>query len=174
MTSTAAPILEAVSDRAKSDSPADLSIAQCRSAGHVIIGPTGEEHVILRDADRALTLRLHGSRASLAPVSATFLIRGTPQPHRVAKDFGILIDLARSSRHTVHRSRERLFMRDALIALDARRAGASYREMAAVIYGPERARAAWSSTSTAMKERMRHALARGEQFRDGAYRRLLE
>ena len=65
-------------------------------------------------------------------------------------------------------------MRDALVALDGRRVGATYRETAAVIYGPERARAAWLSASTAMKDRMRHALARGEQFRDGAYRKLLE
>ena len=65
-------------------------------------------------------------------------------------------------------------MRDALVALDARWVGATYRETAAVIYGAERAHAAWASSSTAMKERMRHALARAEQFRDGAYRNLLK
>ena len=78
-----------------------------------------------------------------------------------------------SPQRNAARSRERLFMRDALIALDARRIGATYRATAAIIYGAEHARAAWSSSSTAIKERMRHALARGEQFRDGAYRTLL-
>lgn len=174
LTSDAAPILDAVCERAKDNSQADLAIAQYRSAGHVIIGPTGLEHVILKDADRALTLRLQGSRATLAPVSATFLVSGIPQPHRVAADFDILAGLVHSPRHKVYRLRERLFLRDALVALDGRHTGASYRETAAVIYGPERARAAWSSASTAMKERMRHALARGQQFRNGAYKKLLE
>jgi hypothetical protein len=121
-----------------------------------------------------LTLRLRGSRALLAPVSTTFLVRGIPDPHRLATAFSSLTALMLTPHRRVHRSRERLFLRDALVALDARHIGASYRETAAIIYGAERARVAWSSASTAMKERMRHALARGEQFRDGAYRQLLE
>lgn len=64
-------------------------------------------------------------------------------------------------------------MRDALITLDGRCAGATYREIASVIYGIARTRSAWSSPSRAMKDRMRHALLRGEQFRDGLYRNLL-
>jgi hypothetical protein len=55
-----------------------------------------------------------------------------------------------------------------------RSAGATYREIAAVIFGAESARAAWSSNSSWMKERVRHALESGEQYRDGAYRKLLE
>jgi hypothetical protein len=167
-------MLEAVCERAKGDSAADLSIAQCHAAEHVVIGPTGEELVLLRDTDSALTLRLRGSKASLASVRATFLVRGIPDPHRVASDFRSLAGLVHSPRFNAHRTRQRLFMRDALIALDARCVGATYRETAAVIYGAERARAAWSSAGTAMKERMRYALARGEQFRDGAYRQLLD
>lgn len=92
----------------------------------------------------------------------------------MAAAFRNLAGLVHSPQRTTPRSRERLFMRDALIALDARRVGATYRQTAALIYGVERARAAWSSSSTAIKERMRYALARGEQFRDGAYTTLLE
>jgi hypothetical protein len=163
-----------VCERAKGDTATDLSLVRCRAARHVIFGPNGEEHLILRDADRALTLKLHGSRASMAPVSPTFLVRGIPNPHTLAADFGGLAILVNSPRCTPHRTRERLFMRDALVALDARCVGATYRETAAVIYGAERAKAAWSSASTAMKQRIRHGLARAEQFRDGAYRKLLE
>jgi hypothetical protein len=64
-------MLEAVSGRAKGGSTADFSIARCRSAEHVIIGPTGGEYLILRDSGRALTLQLHGSRASVAAVNTT-------------------------------------------------------------------------------------------------------
>jgi len=173
LTSAGAPLLEAVCERARDHSATDLCIDQCPAADHVVIGPTADEYVLLRDADRALTLRLVGSRACVAPVSPTFLVRGIPDPHRVAARFSSLAGLVHSPQRTAVRSRERLFMRDALIALDARRIGATYRATAAVIYGAERARAAWSSSSTAIKERMRHSLARGEQFRDGAYRTLL-
>jgi hypothetical protein len=174
LTSTAAPILEALSDRAETDAAVDLSMNQCGSGGHIIIGPTGQQCIILRDAHSACTLLLHGSRASRAPVNVTFLVRGVPDPHRLAAGFRRLAGLLHSPQRRAQRSRERLFMRDALVALDGRSAGATYRDTAAVIYGAERARAAWSSASTAMKERMRHALARGQQFRDGAYRQLLE
>ena len=93
----------------------------------------------------------------MAPVSPTFLVRGIPNPHTLAADFGSLAVLVNSPQHTAHRSREQLFIRDALVALDARRVGATYRETAAIIYGAERANAAWSSASTAMKQRIRHA-----------------
>jgi hypothetical protein len=65
-------------------------------------------------------------------------------------------------------------MREALVALDGLCAGASYREMAAVLYGAEEARAAWSSLSRAMKDRMCRALRKGERLRDGSYRKLLQ
>jgi hypothetical protein len=92
----------------------------------------------------------------------------------VASDFGILDGLVHSPHRKVRRSRTGLFMRDTLVALDGRCAGATYRETAAVIFGVEKVRTAWSSKSSWMKDGMRHALARGEQFRDGAYRKLLE
>jgi hypothetical protein len=74
----------------------------------------------------------------------------------------------------VHRSRDRLLFRDALIALDGRRVGASHRDTAEVICGIKRVREDWSSRGGWLKERMRRALARGEELRDGGYRRALE
>jgi len=139
----------------------------------MIVGPNGQEHVVLRDAERAMILRVEGARACLGPVDVTFLIEGVPNAITVATRFGMLNDLIVSPRLSAQRSRTRVFMRDALVALDARQLGATYRETAAVIHGAQRPRAAWSSTSTAMKERMRHLLARGRALRDGAYRSLL-
>ena len=130
--------------------------------------------VLLRDADRALTLRLLGSRACVAPVSPTFLVRGIPDPHRVAADFRTLAALVHSPQRTAP---ARVSVCSCAMPSSRSTRAASVpptAQTAAVIYGVERARAAWSSSSTAIKERMRHALARGEQFRDGAYRTLLE
>lgn len=65
-------------------------------------------------------------------------------------------------------------MREAIVALDGRCAGASYLETAVVLFGARRARAAWSSLSRAMKDRMCRALRKGERLRDGGYCKLLE
>ena len=169
---TASPALDVIADRSINEP--DLHLHSHVAARHMIVGPNGKEQVVLRDAYHAVTLRVEGSRVRLGGVDVTFLIEGVPDPVNVATRFGILNDLIASPRLSAQRSRTRVFMRDALVALDARQLGATYRDTATVIYGAERARAAWSSTSTAMKERMRHLLARGQAFRDGAYRRLLD
>ena len=153
---------------------ADLSLSGLRCEKSVIIGPAQEESLILRDSDKALTLRLLGSRASLAPVATTFLVAGLPSPSTLAVDFATLDVLLRSPRSRVHRSRDRLLLRDAIVALDGRDAGAGHRESAEVIFGITRVRADWSARGGWLKERMRRALAKGEELRDGGYRRALD
>jgi hypothetical protein len=169
---TALPALDAIARR--STCTPDLSLQGHVAARHMIVGPKREEHVLLRDAESAVTLRVEGARVCLRDVDVTFLIEGVPNPITVATRFHMFNRLIISPRLSAQRSRSRIFMRDALVALDARQLGATYRETAVLIHGAQRARAAWSSTSTAMKERMRHLLARGQALRDGAYRSLLD
>lgn len=163
-----------VCDRPAPGVLADLALPGLCCEASVIVGPAQEESLILRDSDKALTLRFHGSRASLAPVATTFLIAGLPSPSTLAADFGTLDQLLRSPRSMVHRSRDRLLFRDAIVALDGRDAGASHRESAEVIFGIKRVRADWSARGGWLKERMRRALAKGEELRDGGYRRALD
>ena len=174
LTSAAAPLLEAACDRPPPGVVADLACSGLRCEASLIVGPAQEENVILRDSDKALTLRLHGSRASLAPVATTFLIAGLPAPSKLAADFATLDRLLQCPRSRVHRSRDRLLLRDAIVSLDGRDAGGSHREAAEVIFGIKRVRADWSARGGWMKERMRRALAKGEEMRDGGYRRALD
>ena len=97
-----------------------------------------------------------------------------PEPAKLAADFGALNALLHWPRSRVHRSRDRLLLRDALVALDGRRASANHREVAELIFGMERVREAWSGRGGWLKERMRRALATGEKLRDGGYRIALE
>ncbi|HET6928531.1 MAG TPA: DUF6499 domain-containing protein, partial [Hyphomicrobiaceae bacterium] len=85
-----APVLDALAERTTGNAPAALSIKSYAAARHIVIGPTGEEVVLLRDAERAATLRLQGSRASLGAVNVTFLIEDLPDPQRVAQRFRAL------------------------------------------------------------------------------------
>jgi len=171
---TAAPILDGVAERAAPEAASALSISRCAAAGHMIVGPSGEEYILFRDAERAATLRLEGARASLGPVHVTYLIRNLPDPHRLADQFRTLTQLIASPRPEARPSRLRLFLRDALFALDARHVGMSQREIASVLYGAEATRSGWSSSKGSIRERIRHLLARGQELSDGGYRSLLE
>lgn len=174
LTTSAVPVLEGIADRARPGTCADLNVRNLTSARHLVLGPAGEQLLLLRDADAALTLRLHGSRVSPSPVSTSILFPGLPEPDLVSNALTVLAALILRPNHNPHDSRDLLFLRDALIALDGRCLGASHREIAAVIYGWRKVQAAWSSRSRWMKDRMCRALAKGEQLRDGGYRKLLE
>lgn len=174
VTTSAVFLLEAIADRTPTGNSPDLCVRNLTSVRHVILGPAGEEHVLLRDADTALTLRLHGSRASRAPVNTSILFRGLPDPDLVSSALSSLARLVLRPNHVPKDSRDLLFLRDALVALDGRCVGASYREMAAIVYGHQDVQAAWSSRSRWMKDRMCRALTKGEHLRDGGYRKLLK
>jgi len=167
-----APILEARAERASAAMPSALSIESCAAATHIVIGPAGEELIILRDAERAATLRLEGARASLGPVSVTFLIAGLPDPRPLTKRFRAFRDLISTPRLRAPASRLRLFLRDVLLALDARHIGMSQREIAALLHREEADGLAFHVKET-LRDRARHLLLRGQQLRDGGYRKLL-
>ena len=169
----AAPLLDGIAERATSRARAALSIKGYAAARHIVIGPTGEEYVLFRDAERAASLRLVGSRASLGAVNVTFLIRDLPDPQPLAQRFRTLRRLITAPRPGVRPSRTRLFHRDALIALDAQLVGLSHREIAVLLHGADAVRSNWSHSSGSIRERVRHLLARGQALRDGGYRKLL-
>lgn len=170
----AAPVLDAVTEYADDLTDSPISIANLSAAGHVILGPVGEEYVILRDSTQALTLRLQGSRASIAPVAASFLVQASAKARRAVPAVVQAADLMFRPQHRTHRSRERLLQRDALIALDARCGGASLRETAELICGTDYVRRHWPGKGEWLKQRMRRARTNGEELRDDGYRRWLQ
>jgi hypothetical protein len=60
-----------------------------------------------------------------------------------------------------------------LIAVDGRRHGLSYRDLAQVLFGTEAVAKDWSGPSRFLKERMRRLVERGESLVNGGYRDLL-
>ena len=63
--------------------------------------------------------------------------------------------------------------RDYLIALDGYIAGRSYRDIAEVLYGPDRVGATWTDDTQGLKSRVRRAVDRGLALMNGGYRELL-
>ena len=170
----AAPVLDVVAQRPDEAADAVISVAELGAAGHVILGPAGEEYLLLRDSEQAVTLRLYGSRVSIAPVAASFVVEATAQAGEAVPAVKRASDLLFRSRHRTHGSRERLLARDALIAVDADCAGASLRETAELIHGVEFVRREWSGGNGWLKLRMRRARAKGRELCDGGYRRWLQ
>ena len=170
----AAARLEACATRAVDAAQTAIAVAELGSAHHVLIGPAGEEYLLLRDSSKALTLRLYGSRAAVGPIAATFLVDANEHAPTAVAAVRSATDLLFRPQHRTMRTRERLLMRDALIALDAQCAGAGLRQTACLIHGDDLVRLEWPGEGGWLKERMRRARARGVRLRDGGYRKLLQ
>ena len=164
----------AVAERPDENTTTSISIAELSSVRHVIVGPAGEVDVLLSDSTDALTLCLAGARALTAPVAVSFLVEADPRARRTIPALERAADLLFRPRHRIHRSRERLLQRDALIALDAACAGASLRGTASLIYGVEFVGRVWPGEGEWLKSRMRRARSNGEMLRDGGYRKFLQ
>jgi hypothetical protein len=67
-----------------------------------------------------------------------------------------------------------VLIRDALVAVDGREAGASHREVAEVIVGHKRVREEWSARGGWLKGRMGRALAVGQALCGGSHRKYIE
>lgn len=91
---------------------------------------------------------------------------------RTIEEFNhVLLGKARPSpyRGGAHHHRLRQILR----ALDGRRAGASYRDIAVVLFGSRRVGTDWNDGGDHLKNHVRRLVKRGEALVDGGYRRLL-
>ncbi len=121
----------------------------------------------------ALVLQLRGAQITDAPVHVTIFIEGLAD----AKPMGALLQkvptFLSSEPRCVLRSVSRNLLHTALIALDGRRIGASYRDVADVAFGAKGASNAWNSPSRAVKDHIIRATKHGVALADGGYERLL-
>ena len=152
----------------------DVHLTELQCVRHIVVSPNGDETVLIATSDKALTLRLRGTTALRGPVCLTFQIAGLRALPDAGRSILSLPDLLVGRSRKFDRSRRRLLLREAVIALDGRTAGATYQEVAEVIAGTECARAAWKSSNHSLKDRMRRALKAGVVLRNGRYRALIE
>ncbi|MFM9940283.1 MAG: DNA -binding domain-containing protein [Hyphomicrobiaceae bacterium] len=68
---------------------------------------------------------------------------------------------------------DRIKLRDSIIALDGDRAGATRREIAVAIYGPNRVADEWSEPNGRLKAVIKRDIIRGRQLVAGSYRKLV-
>ena len=136
----------------------------------------GREHILIRGNGHTLQVVCSGlSTLSVEPVRLKLIIDSVSSLDETLKVIGRAQRILGTDDPSFSETwtRSSLAFRNALIALDAHEAGLTYFETAAIIYGEDRATEAWQSSSRAMKDEMRRALARGRELRDGGYRDLL-
>lgn len=155
----------------------DLSLERQNSMRQILIDAKGLQHIVFQKGQSVLPVVLDGCAISIGPFRVTFQVQGIANLDRVCESFAelntILSAIARPGAALRGRMTRDLQMRDALIALDGHRVGASYRDISEVIFGSERTREGWRSSSTALKDRIRRALKRGLWLAGGGYRQLL-
>jgi hypothetical protein len=144
-------------------------------AVHLLIDDRKRSHLLLTYASLALQLLIEGADLLQGPVSLTFITRGIAELGSAIDKLSALRRILTGSsqiRHAPGRwSTQSLRLRDALIALDGHAAGASYREIATVIFGKERIARDWPDPS--LKDRVRRSLRRGQAYANDGYRTLI-
>jgi hypothetical protein len=144
------------------------------SLEHVLIDATSRQHVVLRANQASIQLTIEGPDLTAGPVAITFLVSGLARIAK-ARDQLDLLDRVLSPNRAPSSGLPRWTtrtrnLRDALITLDGRRAGASHKEIAILIYGAEDVAADWGA---GLRQRMQRHYSRGAALAAGGYRDFL-
>jgi hypothetical protein len=166
-------MLNATAIRARTSAKADLNLSELSCIRHVVIEPDEAQRLLVHTTDKSVAIVLRGEAIISTPVNVRFHVDGMAES---ATAGAVLMRLAKmltvAPRYAVQSVRRNL-LRNAMMALDGRRAGASYRDIANVAFGHDRASSAWNSPSRAMKDQMVRALAKGEMLANGEHLLLL-
>jgi len=156
-------------------SRADFDLRRFSGRVALLIDADGRQQVVIRSSPQVLLLTLTGACALDSALRITFLTHGLDGSARALQAFKELAASIsrRSSRRLLAWTPRSLSVRSTLIAIDGDDAGATYRDIARVIFGAEYTDAAWRKNQS-LKDGVRHALQRGRAMMAGGYRRLLE
>jgi hypothetical protein len=156
-------VIASKADRIGPPDQLDFDIRRIPFNAHVHIDAHGSQHVILKSPEL-----VSGPLITLAPVRLRFASHGVARlgPHIDA--LGALAHLLLGRRLAIPADRpgevDRIKLRDAIIALDGERSGATRREIAAVIYGAERVAEEWSHPNGRLKAVLKRQLVAGGTF----------
>ncbi len=156
------------------DHNCDFDVRKLPFTVHVHFDADGTQHVVLEAPSFHVALVVTGSLVSMGPVRLQFASAGVCALDGHLDALGALAHVLLGRR--IYRAADRpgdvdrSNLRDAIIALDGERAGASRREIATVIFGAERVAEEWREPNGAMKAVIKRNLLRGRRYVAGGYR----
>ncbi|MGK9232233.1 DUF2285 domain-containing protein [Inquilinus limosus] len=142
----------------------------------ILTEPSGVERVLIGDERGEVRLDVRAGTVLDGPVRLRYDLagaRGVEAKLLTLCRLMALMRLGRIPRRLFLSSRRTGRWAMALQALDARRAGASHRDIAAALFGEEIVAQDWDGRSTYLRSRVQRLLRLGEALRQGGYRRLL-
>lgn len=150
-----------------------ISLCEFRERRAVLAGHA-HEHVCVSGARDSASLLVTQGTMLFGKCVVTFSHEGLASALRHAETLAILRRLASKSanRNRKKEVTDSKFL-DSMIALDGHLEGRSFRDIAIVLFGPDRVRTHWSGDTQWMKSRGRRAIKSGEALMNGGYRKLL-
>ncbi|MEQ9145580.1 MAG: DUF2285 domain-containing protein [Parvibaculaceae bacterium] len=136
----------------------------------------GEQYLLLRDRKRVAQVRCIGEDIRVDPFELELIVDQFPDVESRTRLIRRLADLYRGrplggqrGEWTVEATRHR----DALVALDLRREGRTFQEIARFIHGDKFVDEEWTNPNATLKNRTIRSYKRGVRFIGGDYRKLL-
>jgi hypothetical protein len=153
-----------------------VRLAEFPNIEHILIDAGGRQHVVLRSGAHLKQLVITGHNALIGPVVFGIRLSKRSDVATLARELSGLQPLLSPRRGTAARpaawTARNVRLRDGLIALDGRDAGAKPREIAVVICGRKRIERDWPDRG--LRLRVQRALTRAEALCNGGYRELLK
>jgi len=156
------------------NSPISLRVLTCDKS--ILVLADGEQHLLLRDGGRVVQVRCIGDDLTRDPLAIGLLADEFPNVERkirVLRRFAELYRAVRSGGIAVGWTPPAMRLRNALMALDGSLAGATYREIAEVIYGRAFVAERWGRGQRNLKDQLIRAVRRGRHLMNGGYAELL-
>lgn len=170
-------VIASNADRIGAPDQLDFDIRHIPFTAHVHIDALGSQHVVLKSSVLHVVLLVSGPLITMAPVRLQFASHGLTRLGQHIDALGALAHLLIGRRLAIPADRpgevDRIKLRDAIIALDGERAGATRREIATVIYGAERVAEEWTHPDGRLKAVIKRDVLRGRRLVAGGYRNLV-
>ncbi len=152
-----------------------LDLLSCRKA--LLKTVCGLQMLILTDGNQRVQARCSGEDIRLEPFALEPIVENFPEVRTSLHLIELLAALFGPNRKAAKKpewSVEATRHRDALMALDLRLAGHSYREIALKIYGKPAVTCDWNNPNQTMKNRLIRSVKRGTAMMKGGYRTLFK
>jgi hypothetical protein len=170
-------VIASKADRIGPPAQLDFDIRRIPFNTHVHIDAHGRQHVILKSSVLHVVLIVSGPLVTMSPVRLRFASHGMARLGQHIDALGALAHLVLERRLTIPADRpgevDRIKLRDAIIALDGERCGATRRKIASVIYGAERTAEEWNHPNGRLKAVIKRDVLRGRRMVAGGYRQLV-
>ena len=158
------------------DDPLIFDLERVAVPALVLCDPSGTEHLLIGDDTCQIRLDVITGTILDGPVQFRFDLAGLVGLEAkllTLRRLVALLRLGRFPQRLVSRDRRMRRWMMALRALDARRAGATHREIAVSLFGEAAVAADWNGRSAYLRCRVQRLIHLGETLVQGGYRRLL-